>query len=279
MTSWPSRGGRTPSVVDWFFRIYSDRKGALNLSYMQTGQENGFPWEEVSLGLPYQMEKIAKTSAKGGLIVETLAETGKRFMREHPENCPQTQIALDDWTGYGRKSIWYNSRFYRCNLLMEGDQLAIRDIHVMKDDFREPYYDTACEKKTVEYYTPPFIDKALDRDKTCRGDAAFDGEFASVEAVAADDRKTLVVTAHRKDGTTAVVTLREDGVEILGTRLVWTPKPSRRKEISVGPGLIGLRFQGYAYSVGVIGTVEETGEGYVIRPSGDGIAFSFGLSR
>lgn len=267
-------GGRDRAVIDWFFKTYARPKGALSLSYMQTGQENGFEWERIAQGLPYQMEKIARAQKQDGLIVETLAETGKRFMREHAGNCPQTQVALDDWTGFGRKSVWYNSRFYRGNLFLDGARLSFRDVHVMKDDFREPFFDTVCDGWKADYFTPPFVDTALDRDDSHPGDMVFDGDFESVD-VATPDALTLVATARRRDGTAAVVTFRENGMEVRGSGLRWAPKPGRREDVSIHSGRIGLRFQGYVYSVGVTGSVEVVADGYAIRPSGEAIAFSF----
>ena len=38
-------GGYKPENVDWYFRVYTEPKGLMNLSYMQAGQENSF-WRE-----------------------------------------------------------------------------------------------------------------------------------------------------------------------------------------------------------------------------------------
>ena len=272
-------GGNSRDAVDWYFDTYVRSRGLLNLSYMQTGQENGFVWDRVALGLPYQMKKIMLERRKGPLVVETLAETGKRFAADHDRNCPQTQVALSDWSGCGRKSVWYNSRCYRANLILEKGRLSFRDIHVMKDDFDEPYFDTACSSKSVEYMTPPLVDKWLDRGDaksgdTAQGDMAFDGEFVAL-GVETPSNDTLVVSAARSDGSVVTVTFEEERAVVRGASLAWNPCAARLREISCADGCITRDFEGYRHSVGVIGNVESTDAGFLIAPAGNEVVFRF----
>ena len=272
-------GGSSRDAVDWYFDTYLRKRGALNLVYMQTGQENGVEWERVALGLPYQLRKIAALQKEGKVAVETLAETARRFAKDHPANCPQTQVALSDWSGLGRKSVWYNSRFYRGNLMLDKGRLSVRDIHVMKDDFREPFFDTVCDGWKAEYFTPPFVDKWLDRGDsekggTEQGDMAFAGTFDALGVETPDDR-TLVVTAVRDDGAVVKASFFEDRLQIDGASLFWEPNAARRKEVSFADGAFALEFRGYRYGVGVSGVVTPDKTGYRIEPSGGAIQFDF----
>ena len=263
-------GGNSRDTVDWYFDTYLRSRGLLNLSYMQTGQENGFEWEHVALGLPYQMMKIALERKKGSLVVETLAETAKRFVADHDRNCPQTQVALSDWSGCDRKSVWYNSRCYRGNLILEKGRLSFRDLHVMKDDFDEPYLDTACDSWSVAYLTPPLVDKWLDRGDpkkggTEPGDMAFAGEYVSLGVDTPDD-ETLVVTATRRDGLVTTITFGETRVTMKDAALDWSPNAARRAEISFAGGRFTRVFEGYSHDVGVTGRVVKTEKGYRLEP-------------
>ena len=272
-------GGNNRETVDWYFDTYLRSPGLLNLSYMSTGQENGFEWERVSMGLGYQMMKIKWERDEHGLIVETLAETGKRFIADHPENCPQTQVAVKDWSGYDRRSVWYNSRFYRGNLFIEGERLCFRDIHAMRDDFDEPYLDTACHLWEVNYFTPPLVDTWMDRgdrekSETERGDMVFEGAFVALGVETPDD-KTLAVTATRTDGSVVRIVFSEDRVSVSGSPLVWELNANRRAEIAVEDGRLVRTFHGYRLPVGLTGRAEKTDGGYRILPTEKEIVFGF----
>jgi len=255
--------GFEPRIVDWFFRVYTEPQGLLNLSYMQAGQENSFGWKMISRGWPMQCAKIAAERAAGRIAVETMGETARRFKQDHPANCPQTQIALEDWNGNRRKSIWYNSRFYRANLILEGGQLVFRDIHKMADDFEEPFLDRVCTGWQALYFTPPVVDQWLFRDKGVSGTMALSGEYAALaaEAVAQD---ALLVTATRTDGTKATVRFEESRIVLTGCDLSAAYKPDFRKTLRVGAREVGFLFAGHRYKMPVVGRLVATDKGFDI---------------
>ena len=257
-------GGHTPSIVDWYFRVYTEPKGLLNLSYMQTGQENAFGWPMISKGLPMQCAKIAAEAAAGRVVVEKMGDTARAFKAAHRENCPQTQIALEDWTGAGRKSVWYNSRFYRANLVMDGARLCFRDIHKMDDDFEEPFLDKVCTGWQALYYTPPIVDLWLFRSEDASGTMALSGEFKSMETASEGD-SVLVVTAKRADGTSAVVRFEEGRIIITGSDLVSEYADGFRKTISIKPTDVGFVFECHTYNMPIVGKVSATKKGFRIE--------------
>ena len=256
--------GFEPRVVDWFFRVYTEPKGLLNLSYMQAGQENSFGWGMISKGWPMQCEKIAAEAAAGHVVVETMGETARRFKADHPANCPQTQIALEDWNGNRRKSVWYNSRFYRANLILEGGRLVFRDIHKMADDFEEPFLNKTCIGWQALYYTPPVVDQWLFRSPDASGTMALSGEYASLAAEAGEN-DSLVVTASRADGTKAVVRFEEGRIVLDGCDLSATYCADFRKALRMGNGELLFSFSGYSYRMPVAGRLSETEKGFDIQ--------------
>jgi len=211
---WP--GGGKHEIVDWYFRVYGG-PGLLNLSYMQIGQENSFGWPRISKGLPYQIEKVVEARAAGRVVVERFCDTAERFMREHPANCPQTQVALEDWCGQA-KSVWYNSRHYRANLLWHDGALRIRDIHKMCDDYEESYLDGVCRGMKAEYLTPAVVDGLFGRWDTALAPVEFKGKISGLE-VETPDADTLRVTAAREGGGTIVVTFTEGKISVAGDAL------------------------------------------------------------
>ena len=256
--------GSKPETVDWIFRTYTEPNGLMNLSYMQAGQENSFCWSNISRGWPMQCAKIAKEAAAGRFVVEKMCETARAFKAAHKANCPQTQIALDDWSGYGRKSVWYNSRFYRANLIMDGKRLVFRDIHKMCDDFEEPFLDKVCTGWQALYFTPPVIDQWMFRGKGVSGVMSFSGKFASIETAA--DGDALVVTAKRADGTAATVRFEEGCIVVSGAGTLDAEYADGefRKGISIADGGVSFVFQGFRYRVPVRGEVKSTAKGFSI---------------
>ena len=268
-------GGFCKEAVDWYFRVYTEPKGLLNLSYMQTGQENSFGWNRISRGWPMQCEKIASEAAAGRIVLEKMCDTARAFKAAHKANCPQTQIALEDWSGFGRKSVWYNSRFYRANLFMDGKKLHFRDIHKMCDDFEEPFLDKVCTGWQALYFTPPVVDQWMFRGKGVSGVMSFGGEFASLETAA--DGDALVVTAKRADGTAATVRFEEGLIVVSGAGSLDAEYADGdfRKGISIADGGVDFVFQGFRYRVPVRGEVKATAKGFSI--AGDRIELD--LSR
>lgn len=271
------RSGSTKDVVDWYFRIYTQSPGLLNLSYMMTGQENSFGWRKMAKGIKMQYAKIAEEAAAGRICVETLGETARRFKAEHPVNCPQTQIALEDWSPSDRKSVWYNSRFYRANIVLEKGRLFFRDLHKMSDAFAEPYLDKPCKGLEAFISTPPVVDWWLYRSDDASGTMAFEGEFERV-AVEGDGRSVLTVAATRPDGSEAKIRFDEGTIAITGSRLAAEYAPGAfREAIAAAPDGIAFEYEGFRYRVGVEGRVAATQKGFEI--AGDEIKLDLALQE
>lgn len=267
---WPS--GHTPRIIDWYLRKYLDEPGLLNVSYMQVGQENFFGWDNLRAGLEYQFAKLDELRRTGRVTIEKMGETAAWFKRTHPVNCPQTQVALDDWAGTGRKSVWYNCARYRANLYLYKDRLYFRDIHVMDDHYAEPFLDRVCRGKIALYYTPPIVDEYLFRTNGLSGMMAFDGRFERLE-VAGAGTDGLSVTCWRTDGSSAKVSFAPEGLTVTGSSLDFECPESFRETFSFADGNWGLRFDGYRYAIGFSGTAQKTERGVRFVPESGKIRF------
>ena len=141
-------GGGDPDWVDWFLRENYNGK-ALSHAYAQFGQENSFGWEQISPGLPMQLQKLRALADAGKVCVQTLGETGRWYKQTYALS-PCNSCCFDsDSDGRGRKTLWYYSRYYRVNVLFENNRAWIRDLQLYTDAYAEPYLaanntDTRC---------------------------------------------------------------------------------------------------------------------------------------
>lgn len=153
---YPDAGG--DSVwVNWFFREFVEG-AAMEFGYAQAGQENSFTWDAMAKGLRIQFPLIARLRDESKVKVETLAESGKWF-RDHYKVTPATSVTVtNDMAGSNRKTVWFNSRFFRANLLWENGTLSFRDIHLFNEDFPSVYTESKANSNECSFFTLPFVD-------------------------------------------------------------------------------------------------------------------------
>ncbi len=152
-------GGGSPEWVDWFVGSLI-RQPSLAFAYAQAGQENSFGWQAMKIGYTYQVSLLARLVKTRQIKAETLAQTGKWF-RSHYSLTPSSAIvALNDWKHENRKTVWYESRFYRLNLLWQNGQFFIRDLHCFDEKAISPTHDAALTATSLAYETLPVVDTA-----------------------------------------------------------------------------------------------------------------------
>ncbi|MFA6084040.1 hypothetical protein [Mucilaginibacter sp.] len=146
--------------VNWFFKQLVEGE-SMEFAYAQAGQENSFTWDAMSKGFEIQMPLIAKLRDEKKLKVETLVESGTWF-RKHYKTTPATSITVNEDLGDSdRKTVWFNSRFYRANLLWEKGTLRFRDIHLFNEKLPSDYLTKKVETNVCAFYTLPFVDGYL----------------------------------------------------------------------------------------------------------------------
>lgn len=151
------RGGGDSTWVNWFFREFVNGE-SLEFNYVQAGQENSFTWKSMAKGYKLQMPLIASLRDEGKLTVSTLGESGKWF-REKFRVTPATSMTVSrDLDTSNMKTAWFNSRFYRTNLLWENTNLRIRDIHLFDEDLKPATTTDALTTTYCEFFTLPFVD-------------------------------------------------------------------------------------------------------------------------
>ena len=153
-------GGGDSAWVNWFFKAFVEGE-SMEFAYTQAGQENSFTWDAMSKGFEIQLPLIARLRDEKKVRVETLAASGQWF-REHYKVTPATSVTVkEDLQGSDRRTVWFDSRFYRLNLLWENGTLRFRDIHLFNEHFPSAYTMNAATSNECSFFTLPFVDGYL----------------------------------------------------------------------------------------------------------------------
>ena len=156
---YPQSGG-SPEWVEWFLHNLSEGE-CLAFNYTQAGQENSFTWAGMGRGLEFQFPLIARLRDQGALRVETLADSGRWFRRQFKTTPPTAMTFQQPLGDDHRQTVWYNSRFYRANLIWEQNHLRIRDIHRFDQAVESPILNQRTTTPAVEFHTLPLVDGFL----------------------------------------------------------------------------------------------------------------------
>ena len=150
-------GGGDSTWVNWFFRTLADNP-SLGFNYTQAGQENSFTWDAMAKGFAIQMPLIARLRDEHRIRVETLETSGRWFKKKYKVT-PVTTFSVDkDIDGSNLKTLWFDSRFYRMNIIWEKGALRIRDIHLFNENFPSVYETQPATSNECSFFTLPFVD-------------------------------------------------------------------------------------------------------------------------
>lgn len=149
-------GGGDESWCRWYFDWFVHGP-ALNYAYVQVGQENSFTWKRMSRGYEIQMKILDELVRKGKIVLQTLSETGRWFKENYQVTPPTSVVVLKDHSEKNLKTVWFNSRFYRANLLWEQGTLRFRDIHLFDEKVASDYLNEPGTSTQCYYYTLPLV--------------------------------------------------------------------------------------------------------------------------
>jgi hypothetical protein len=156
---YPEAGG-SATWIDWFFKEFIEGE-AMAFNYAQAGQENSFTWNGMSKGFEIQMPLIARLRDEGKIRVETLEASGLWFKKNFKLTPATSFTANNDLPGGDLKTVWFNSRFFRINLLWEGGILRIRDIHMFDEKLTSVYTKEKATSNECQFFTLPVVDGYL----------------------------------------------------------------------------------------------------------------------
>jgi len=150
-------GGGDAAWVNWFLKSFTEDK-ALGFNYTQAGQENSFTWDAMAKGFEIQMPLIARLRDEGKVRVETMEQSGLWFKKTYKVTPATSFTVSKDLEGSDLKTAWFNSRFYRINLLWEKGTLRIRDLHLFNERFPSAYHSKPATSNECMFFTLPVID-------------------------------------------------------------------------------------------------------------------------
>jgi len=149
--------GKNKKWVEYFFESIVNQP-SLAFNYAQAGQENSFTWSQMHEGLEMQIPIIDSLRNLNKIKVETLEKSGSWFKENFNLTPPTAVTTLSDIRNQGNKSVWFNSRFYRANLLWEGKSFRFRDIHLFDEKLESDYLRKAGNENQFLYFTLPIVD-------------------------------------------------------------------------------------------------------------------------
>ena len=150
-------GGGNAEWCQWYFDAFVNG-AAMGYAYTQVGQENSFTWKRMAKGFNIQLPMIARLQKEGQVEVRTLGETGKWFKKKYKVTPPTSVTVLNDHSKKNQKTVWFNSRFYRANLLWDQGSMRFRDIHLFDETMASDYLTKRGTSSQCFYYTLPMID-------------------------------------------------------------------------------------------------------------------------
>ncbi len=216
------KAGMDRRWVDYFLESIVN-KPCLAFNYAQAGQENSFTWSNMSKGLEMQIPILDSLRKENKIRVETLGESGAWF-KECFKVTPATAVTtLTDVRGEGNKTVWFNSRYYRANLLWEKGTFRFRDIHLFDESYKSVYLEKPGAGNQFLFYTLPVVDgfmwsEGLDRAglRIVRLDKDGDKEELSLDhpVVTEIGKDTLVVSAEDSKGHAFKITFYETRFEV-----------------------------------------------------------------
>jgi hypothetical protein len=177
-------GGGDSTWVNWFFKTFTDSE-ALGFNYTQAGQENSFTWDAMAKGFEIQMPLIALLRDEHKVRVETMEQSGRWFKRNYKVTPPASFTVDHDIEGSSLKTVWFNSRFYRINLLWENGSLRIRDLHLFNENFPSVYTKHVATSNECTFFTLPVVDGYI---------WSKPGEIAGMRLKAIVDGKEILLT-------------------------------------------------------------------------------------
>ena len=150
-------GGGNADWCRWYFDAFV-AGAAMDYGYVQAGQENSFAWKRMAKGFEIQMPMIAKLLKEGKVTVKTLGQTGQWFKENYKVTPPTSVTVLKDHSKKNQKTVWFNSRYYRANLLWDKGTMRFRDIHLFDESIASDYLTKRGTSTQCFYYTLPVVD-------------------------------------------------------------------------------------------------------------------------
>ncbi len=251
------------------------KEECMDFAYTTIGQENSFGWEKIKMGLPMQLELVANMWENGEVRVEKVADTGKWFKENIKTNSTVSLISREDWTGNGRKSVWFSCPKYRVNLFCDEGQLYFRDITKFDEKYSERYLTAPCQTMTAFYDNLSVVDGRMWNDNGIKSGLKLSGKVRDIKTERVGN--TLVCTA-MSDAGAIRIELAQEKIMISkpeDTELYFERGKEFDTTIRVDGNTALFEHNGFDYCVTFNSSLEETRNGYRIAENKQNIELVF----
>ena len=257
--------GRNRQWVEYFLHALV-HEPCLAFNYAQAGQENSFTWEAMREGLEMQVPMLDSLAQAGLIRLETLGESGRWFKEQFPVTPATAFSVLRDLNDGANQTVWYNSRYYRTNLLWGDHSFRIRDIHLFDERFESPYLEHPGTGNQFFYETLPLVDGFVWSDTTqiaglrlvqLEGDESRELYLKDLILVE-ENRQIMRITCSDCEGHRFQFVCKEDGMELFTASsdcsfqwaLELRTAPGKKLPFTgVEASRLQARFKGYDYSI------------------------------
>ncbi|NQT85514.1 hypothetical protein HQ560_02040 [bacterium] len=266
-------GGGDLAWVRWFFDA-NFRAPCLAFAYAQVGQENSFGWPRMREGLADQVALLAES---GHIRVETLADSG-RWFRETFDLTPATAVtALEPSPHTGRRSVWYESRFYRVNIIWEDGAMRVRDIHLFDETYPSRYLTDVVRDDKWVVDTLPLVDGfRWSTPESVAGLRPVDADAAPLRGgtptVSETGESELRIEWPIEGGGSLLIDCRPDAFSVMARGnlppwtldLTWSPD-KQSSIVAIEPKVVHCRHEGHAYVVPLLRGEAEARPNHTVR--------------
>ncbi|UYU56753.1 hypothetical protein KQP61_21790 [Bacteroides faecis] len=272
-------GGSEKWVRRFFKSIFEDP--CIGFNYTQAGQENSFTWAGMGKGLEMQFPILDSLVQTGNIRIETLEESGRWFKRKYPVTPPTSVTALTDTYDNGNRTVWFNSRFYRTNLLWNDHSIRFRDIQLFDERIESDYLKQRGTSNQCVYTTCSILDGflwstpdeyAAIRFYTITNGVEKEVTLKSVEVKAVKDKK-MQLHCVAIDQSVYTISLSEKQIEIKGkTPHTWMLKlgvaTGKTLPLKVkGEDLLTGELKGVPYGIVCLkGKMKQSGNTVLLNP-------------
>lgn len=221
---YPHAGG-SKQWTETFLNAIADEP-CLAFNYTQAGQENSFTWNEIRDGLTMQIPIIAQMKKEGRVEVWTLEQCGRWFKKNFKETPATAFTMTKDTQDKGLKTVWYNCKNYRCNVIInEEGELRFRDIHLFDEKMKSQYHDTPGTTSHFIFETLPVVDgQQWSNSETLAGlrfvkigDTGNTQMRLSDFAVEEQGKDVMTVKARNQWGDIITIALQTEGITVEST--------------------------------------------------------------
>ena len=251
--------------VDYFLESIVNQP-CLAFNYAQAGQENSFTWSNMRKGLEMQIPILDSLRKENKIQIETLEQSGKWFKEQFAVSPATAVTTLSDIRGEGNKTVWFNSRYYRANLLWGKDFFRFRDIHLFDENYKSAYLDKPGTGNQFLFFTLPVVDGFMWSEGTDRAglrivqlDNGNKEELILTDPVVTETGKDiLMVSCKYKEGHLFHITFYEDRFEVTApdnnTNFSWalelrTAVGKKLPFTSIEEKTINAEFDGFSYVI------------------------------